>query len=351
MSNIKNKKTIIIIAIVAVIFAIIITGAVGSYFLYIIFLDNNSEVVTDSETNTYKTFDNNQISNEDNLDSSINNEEIIEDIHEPIPDINKEDIISKNNEVIRAAGVTNINQMDLYNIKQVETFSSGLAKFIIYPLKDISATEQEEGYFEAYQDTNLIYTSDKLYNITGIFSFDYNADTYIVVTSYSGGAHCCFTQYIFHQGEDDKVSLVRKLATNNSTISADNFFVENNKLYFSVMDDRFAYFYTSYASSYSFVRFFQLDQTNIADANNEFFDVFMKEARRCEAELDSINPSDIYSMEDWFPTLVCKSANYWYAGDQSMAWNNFSDYFDKFKASEDPNLIRQKMENILQTRY
>lgn len=354
MLNIKNNKKTIIIAIIVVIFAIFFACAAGSYFLYIIFSDNNnnSRITTNSETSTYKMTDNDQTPAKNDSDSSINDDKISENNNEPMPDIIEDTAaINDKNEIIRSAGITDINQQNLFDTQQVETFSVDSAKFIIYPLKDISATEQEEGYFEAYQDINLIYSSDKLYNIAGIFSFNYNSDTYIVVTSYSGGAHCCFTEYIFYKDANEKLTLIRELATNNATISPDSFLVKNNNLYLSIMDDRFAYFYTSYASSYSFVQFFQLDDKNLTSANGPFEDEFLKEAGRCETELNAINPADIYSMEDWFPTLLCKVSNYWYSGDQNKAWSGFNDYFTKFGASENPNDIRTEIENILKQNY
>lgn len=343
----KNKKTLIIVGIIATIFIIILACILSSLAIYFITKKDKEnkdtiidEYIIEPTENEEEILPNEDLDNNSLIDTDEKN------------NIQSEGTSSINdkNEVISANGIKNINQVDLFDAEEVETFSAGSAKFIIYPLKDIAAG-QDEGYFETYQDINLIYTSEKLYNITNIFSFEFGVDTYIVVTAYSGGAHCCFTQYIFHKDQDNAVNLVRELVTGNSTLSADNFFVENGKLYFSVMDDRFAYFYTSYASSYSFVRFFQLDGNNISDANSNFSDEFLQEAGRCEAELDSINPADIYSMEDWFPTLVCKSSNYWYAGDQNSAWSGFNDYFSRFDAAENPNDIRTEMENVLNQPY
>jgi len=344
--NEKNIKVFLIIGIIAMSFIILLTLTLGAYLIYSVVKKDgklilshekyqNEPKITEGETEPVNTNGMEDI-------NKVENEIIEEQKEDPI------EIISDKNEILKSAGITNIIEKELlYNSDQAETVEFGSAIFIIYPPINNIGAEQEEGYFEAYQGTNLIYSSDKLNSISNIFSFDYDAGTYIIATAYSGGAHCCFTQYIFYQDNNGKLAPVQEIATNNATISSDSFFVKNNKLYLSIMDDRFAYFYTSYASSYSFNQFYRLNKNNLVLDNSLFKEDFNKEAVRCETDLKTINPSNIYSLEDWFPTLICKVANYWYAGDQNMAWNNFNDYFDKFKASEDPNLIRQEMEKVL----
>ncbi len=341
--NNKNKKVFLIAGIMAMSIIILLTLALEAYLIYRA-MKNDEKLIPAQEINQDEaTLDKNAAKPEipNNLDVNKAEEKKDESTND----------ISNNNETLKSAGITNIKKKDLYDSSQTETISFDSAKFIIYPLENITGTEQEEGYFEAYQDINLIYSSDKLYKISNIFSFDYNTGTYIIATAYSGGAHCCFTQYIFYQDEKEKLTLVREMATNNTAISPDSFLVKNGNLYLSIMDDRFSYFYTSYASSYSYNQFYQLNKNNIALNNEPFKEDFIKEAKRCELDLSTINPSDIYSLEDWFPTLICKITNYWHAGDQDKAWDNFNDYFSKFKASENPSVVRQEMENILQAEY
>ncbi len=68
------------------------------------------------------------------------------------------------------------------------------ALFKIYPL---NIDKNEFGYFEAYNNSEKIYTSGKNYNVNDLFAFEYNKNKYIIVGDYSGGAHCCTTDYIF----------------------------------------------------------------------------------------------------------------------------------------------------------
>ncbi len=203
------------------------------------------------------------------------------------------------------------------------TFSIETAEFIVYPPNFDSF---EFGYFEAYNKGEKIYASEPIYMIMDLFSFRYKENKYIVVSDYSGGAHCCSEAYVFLLDKDNDLKLIETLPLGNTSISEDSLIMEDDDLYLAVFDDRFAYFYTFYANSYFFVRYLKVEDDKLISSNDAFQESYLEEAVRCEGELEEQLKTGEDDFEFYSPFLVCITVNYMLAGQEAKAWQKFNEY-------------------------
>ena len=99
--------------------------------------------------------------------------------------------------------------------------------------------------------------------------------------------------------------------------------MKNDVLYIRILDDRFAYFYTPYVTSYFFPQYLEVDPSGFGINNQAFKQDYLKEAERCENEIieDLGEEFEYYS-----PLLVCIVANYVLAGEDDLAWQKFDEY-------------------------
>ncbi len=222
-----------------------------------------------------------------------------------------------------------IDELNFIEEKSVKEYKIGTAVFKIFP-----QIEMNFGYFEAYNNKGQrIYSSEPVYAISDLLSFEYKNNKYIVISEYSGGAHCCFEEYIFMLDTEDNLNLIDTLDLGNASISKDNLLYKDGKLYLVVYDDRFAYFHTSYADSYFFKKYYLIEEDKFIINNLDFKEEYLSEATRCKNELNSYDPS--FGFEPASPYLVCLTANYILAGEEEHAWQELGNIY-----SANPSLIK-----------
>lgn len=202
-------------------------------------------------------------------------------------------------------------------------FNTGTAEFVVYPP---NLETFEFGYFEAYNNGEKVYSTTPLYMITDLLAFEYNGNKYIIISEYSGGAHCCFEEYIFLLDKNNDLELIGILDLGNAHILEDSLFMKDENLYIKIFDDRFAYFYTPYISSYFFIQYLKIEQDNLIASNNNFQEDYLKEAIRCENNLKEQLEQEIEEFESYSPLLVCITINYLLAGQEQEAWQKFEQY-------------------------
>jgi len=202
---------------------------------------------------------------------------------------------------------------------QEYSYEIDTAEFIIYPM---DSENFDFGYFEAYNNGEKIFASSPLYMISDIIAFEYDGNKYIIVTDFSGGAHCCFSEYIFVLTEDE-LKLLGEMYLGESSIIKENIIMQEETLYIRILDDRFAYFYTPYVTSYFFPQYLEVDPDGFEINNQAFKQDYLEEADRCENEIieDLGEEFEYYS-----PLLVCIVANYVLAGEEDLAWQKFDEY-------------------------
>ncbi len=251
-----------------------------------------------------------------------------------------------------------IDELNFTEEKSVKEYKIGTALFKIFP-----KTEMSFGYFEAYNDKGQrIYASEPVYEISDLLSFEYKNDKHILISEYSGGAHCCFKEYIFMLDIENNLKLIETLDLGNTLISKDNLLYKDRKLYLVVDDDRFAYFYTPYAGSYFFKKYYLIEGEKLMVENSDFKEEYLGEAARCKNELNNyfqkltrgeIDDSS-FGFELLSPYSTCLTANYILAGEEERAWQELSEIYTTYPflikwASEEKlkGEIKEKMEEYL----
>jgi hypothetical protein len=232
---------------------------------------------------------------------------------------------------------------NLWDSKTVQSYKIDAAEFRVYPL--ISSTNNlTAGYFEVLNNGKKVFASDPDYSINELISFQYNANKYVVVDDYSGGAHCCNTDYLFRINSAGDVKLIKTFDMGNAGIIKDSLLLKGNQLYFVLGDDRFSYFHTPYAGSYFFYQYYKLDGDNVIIANNDFKDSLIKTANDCQSALDQemkdiATDSSGRTFSYWFNSLLCRVVNFELAGDEKSAWQGFDGYFQQ-AASISPSFTK-----------
>lgn len=205
------------------------------------------------------------------------------------------------------------------------SYNADSAEFTIYPS---NRENFEFGYFEARDNGETIYMSEPLYAVMGFFAFETKDGKYFVFSDYSGGAHCCFEEYIFFLKDGD-LKLIKDLYTGNANIMSESLILKDNNIYIRVFDDRFAYFYTAYAGSYFFPQHLKLDNDKLEVDNSAFAEEYIEKAEDCAGEIENMAEEDSFDFQSYSPELVCVAANYMVAGQGDMAWSKVEDYFTK----------------------
>jgi len=202
-------------------------------------------------------------------------------------------------------------------------FNIGKAEFIIYP-PDLETFEF--GYFEAYNKGEKVYSTEPLYMIMDLLAFQYDSNKYIILGEYSGGAHCCFQNYIFLLDENDDLELIAILDLGEATILEDNIFIKDEDLYIKIFDDRFAYFYTPYVTSYLFAQYLKVEGDKLIESNKDFQKDYLKEAVKCENDLEKELTQGSEEFDSYAPLLTCIAINYLLADQEQEAWQKFEEY-------------------------
>lgn len=228
-----------------------------------------------------------------------------------------------------------LNENSYWDSNKIESYKLGSVEFKIYPL-DESGQDIKDGFFEVYNNGKKIFSSaDSSWQISGLLAFKFKNNEYVVVGDYSGGAHCCDTDYLFRINSANGVKLIKTFSMGNASINKENLIFKNKNLYLALDDDRFAYFHVSYASSPFFNQYYKIEGDNLVLANNDFKEDYIKVAENCDSDINSTfdkmasSSKEDYFFEDWFSNLVCRTVNYKLAGEDTLAWQGFEDYFKK----------------------
>lgn len=168
--------------------------------------------------------------------------------------------------------------------------------------------------------------------------------TYWVVESYSGGAHCCYKQDFFCRPAPKKpIKFLGPvdLADGARWSYRNKFNCRAGKIYFEILDWRFAYFHTSFAQSVAFPRFYFVNPEEIKLANDHFKEAFLKEANKIEHQIKEevakrrAKPAAIINKygnltDDLAGLLVARTVNLMCAREGGRAWKTFASDTHKF---------------------
>ena len=126
---------------------------------------------------------------------------------------------------------------------------------------------------------------DSVLSISKILFKDKNI---VLVNYYSGGAHCC-SLVIPYIVDNEKFIEGEGLDLGNIDIfNGDSFFIQDNKLFTSSVDDRFAYFEMDYADSGSmfFTTYYELmiDPLKFVNRNELFVDSYSKSYSKAQTD-------------------------------------------------------------------
>ncbi|MBX4200653.1 hypothetical protein KW786_00835 [Candidatus Parcubacteria bacterium] len=229
-----------------------------------------------------------------------------------------------------SAGFSILDDKDFNSSTKMESYKLGDAEFKIYPMDD---STNKGGYFEVYQQSKKVFSSEPNYGIGELVAFKLGENKYVIVDDYSGGAHCCDTDYLFRINKDSQVKLLKKFEMGNARLTKESLLFKNSKLYLVLMDDSFQYFHVPYALSYFFTQYYRLDGDNVVVANSDFKDDLIRTAEACEAKIlkDPIKADD--QGHYWLNDLICYVTNYTLAGKQADALKKFDGYFNHFYPS------------------
>jgi len=224
-------------------------------------------------------------------------------------------------------------EKDFISLTGTESYNLGQVEFVIHAPKD---DMQSMGYFEVKQNGVKVFSSEPNYQITGLLSFSFGENKYVVVKDYSGGAHCCDTDYLFRINGQGQVKLIKKFDMGNTTIAKDNLLFKNHKLYFILTDDSFQYFHAPFADSYFFEQYLELRGDDVVLANKDFSSELIGRAEMCTQQLaedtQAVKSDATLTINSWLPNALCRITNYTLAGS-NLAWQGFEEYFNVFKTA------------------
>jgi len=163
--------------------------------------------------------------------------------------------------------------------------------------------------------------------VLDILAFKYQWNEYIIVSDYSGGAHCCFSEYIFCLGENNELKFIGSLDLGETHISEESLVMKGKNLFIKIFDDRFAYFYTPYVNSYFFAQYLEVEDDQLIINNTDFQADYLEQAFRCENDLkEQLAKQETEEFENYSPLLVCITVNYLLANEEEEAWQKFEQY-------------------------
>jgi len=237
--------------------------------------------------------------------------------------------------------------------KEIEIYKLGTVEFKISKKIIPQSIYSEDINLEVYNKGTLFYKEKFDFGLLEIpLAFEYKDYKYIVFDHYSGGAHCCHDLFAFAIDKDNNISKIELPGGGHSGIDESNLVVKNGKLYIALVDWRFAYFYTSFADSIAFYRYFLLDGAKLKEDNRPFESEYLKESKEYENKLKALykkykaNPQEYISskirtdaeldmLPEWFsPYLMGAVVNYIMAGQREKAERLYDEYFIKFSSLE-----------------
>jgi len=180
---------------------------------------------------------------------------------------------------------------------------------------------------------------------TGYSRHEAGLVTYWVVEDYSGGAHCCTTQAFFcRPGPEKPIKFLGTIDLGHGEYRGfdEQFSCRGGKIYFEILDCRFAYFHTSFAQSFVFPRIYLLSPEEIKLSNDQFKQVFLDEVKKIERQIREevakrqAKPAAIIDKEHAELTdalavlLVARTVNLLCAREGEKAWKTFESDVQRF---------------------
>lgn len=234
---------------------------------------------------------------------------------------------TQNQEGVQAPAFSVIDEKDFAGSAATESYKIGSVEFKIYSGSDVTVSP---GYFEVYEGTKKVFASQPNYQVGGILAFNFGDNKYAVVKDYSGGAHCCDTDYLFRINKAGEVKFLKAFDMGNATITKDNLLFSGGKLYLVLTDDSFQYFHTAYVNSYFFQQYYRLDGDTVVAANSDFAATLTKAGDDCKAKIAKAPAQPDSDGNYWLNDVVCYIANYTLIGKQATALRDFDGFFNAF---------------------
>lgn len=206
--------------------------------------------------------------------------------------------------------------------------------------------EGEEGLLVAFDNRDLIYRSETSGEFVSLLSFEYKDDTYIIITEYSQGEGCCFTE-VFFVINDGSLEYLEEVFTGKYRIDEDGFKIRNGDLYLSYEDGGFAGFSNipfTFSHRMTFTQYLTLNGREIKPSNELFKEEYLKRMRFLQTDVDKlyVDVSDrsveevnekyegLFHME-WLSFVLGISANCYMGEGEKNALRMFDEYFEKFR--------------------
>jgi len=227
-----------------------------------------------------------------------------------------------------------IDEIDLKHRIPYFEYKIGTAEFKIFHEGDVGLARIEiYNNGERFSDSRFSLATEFLNMFSKILTLKYEDNYYIFLQEWTGGAHCCYPEYVFMLNKNNELKFIKELKFgDDSSFSKDNFIEKDGNLYIRFTDSRFRYFHACFACSFFFDQYLLVDGENFIVRNFDFKDEFIKKAEQCENKLSDYLKEDskeFRDLGDWSPVLTCKAVNYLLAGERKKAWEDFDSYFEK----------------------
>jgi hypothetical protein len=160
-----------------------------------------------------------------------------------------------------------------------------------------------------------------------LWCFSYKDYKYLVINSYSGGTHCCASNYIFVLKPKNDLKYVSSLMSEHHYLNISTLMIKNNKIYIK-FSNYLGYFRGPYSSGFPIKDYYLLNDDKIIDAHYEFKEEYLKKAKQRSKECFSKEESDITCIGE----VVY---NYLRAGEEKIAQETAEKFFNKFPDIKD----------------
>jgi hypothetical protein len=143
----------------------------------------------------------------------------------------------------------------------------------------------------------------------GYYRYDFKGKQYLLLTNWSGGAHCCDTLTPILVTPEKIETPAQSIFMGDGWI--EDYFVKDGKLYLWGFDTRFSYFNTCFACAgpMFFTTFFKFDDRTgaLVNVNHEFRDLYSELHEIITKEESSLRVSGVYvDSYSWVPLLTAK---------------------------------------------
>ncbi len=193
--------------------------------------------------------------------------------------------------------------------------------------------------FNKKEDKNpvveLFYNGRKIYEFKdlaldedkSLWCFSYKDFKYLVINSYTGGAHCCAFNYIFLLKPENDLKYVGFLMAELNYVDISDLIIKNNKIYIK-FNNYLGYFLGPYSSGFNIVHYYLINADKIIDAHYEFREEYLKKAEQRSKECFSKEEPDINCIGE----VVY---NYLMADEEKIAQETAEKFFNKFPDIKD----------------